>query len=240
MAVRCNAGAGSMRRISALLAALGIAALLATAAQTANTARFKLRGTVTYVVDGDTVDVRLTSGRTERIRLIGIDTPERGRCDAAEATTYARSLAQGRAAVLQGDATQPTRDRYGRLLAYVWIGDRDLGYQQLARGLARVYVYDRAFQRAERAGKTRSDGIWHACTSPAPQPSGKCDPSYPGVCIPPPPPDSTARTSPTRTSAWSAPTRTASTATTTASAARTDSVALKLLEELTRRQNREP
>ena len=32
------------------------------------------------VVDGDTVDVRLTSGRTERIRLIGIDTPERGKC----------------------------------------------------------------------------------------------------------------------------------------------------------------
>jgi micrococcal nuclease len=194
MAVRCKAGAGSMRRISTLLVVLAIAAALATAAQTANAGRFTLHGTVSRVVDGDTVDVRLTSGRTERIRLIGIDTPERGRCDAAKATTFARTLAQGRAAVLQGDATQATRDRYGRLLAYVWIGGHDLGYRQLARGLAKVYVYDRPFQRlpayqqAERTGKTRSDGIWKACTT-SPPPTGRCDPSYPDVCIPPPPPD---------------------------------------------------
>jgi micrococcal nuclease len=183
-----------MRRISTLLVMLTGAAALATAAQTANTGRFTLHGTVSRVVDGDTVDVRLTSGRTERIRLIGIDTPERGRCDAAKATTFARTLAQGRAAVLQGDATQATRDRYGRLLAYVWIGGHDLGYRQLARGLAKVYVYDRPFQRlpayqqAERTGKTRSDGIWKACTT-SPPPAGRCDPSYPDVCIPPPPPD---------------------------------------------------
>ena len=184
-----------MRWIWIISAAVVGAATFAAAAQTASTGRFTLRGTVTYVVDGDTVDVRLTSGRTERIRLIGIDTPERGQCDAAKATGYARSLAQGRATVLHGDATQATRDRYGRLLAYVWIGGRDLGYQQLARGLARVYVYDRPFQRlaayrqAERAGRTRVDGIWHACASPSPPPSGRCDPSYPDVCIPPPPPD---------------------------------------------------
>jgi micrococcal nuclease len=185
-----------MRQIRILLTTLAVAATLAATAQTANAGRFTLRGTVTYVVDGDTVDVRLTSGRTERVRLIGIDTPERGRCDAAKATGYARSLAQGRAAVLQGDGTQATRDRYGRLLAYVWVGGRDLGYRQLARGLAKVYVYDRPFQRlpayqeAERAGKTRGDGIWRGCggTEP-PSQSGNCDPSYLGVCIPPPPPD---------------------------------------------------
>jgi micrococcal nuclease len=93
--------------------------------------------------------------------------------------------------VLKGDPTQATRDKYGRLLAYVWIrGARDLGFQQLARGLARVYVYDRPFQRlgayraAERAGKRQSRSVWHACGS-----GPKCDPSYPDVCIPPPPPD---------------------------------------------------
>jgi len=184
-----------MRRIWTLLVVLAIAAALATAAQTASTGRFTLHGTVSRVVDGDTVDVRLTSGRTERIRLIGIDTPERGQCDAAKATTFARTVAQGRAAVLQGDATQATRDRYGRLLAYAWVGGRDLGYQQLARGLAKVYVYDRPFQRlpayqqAERTGKARGDGIWKACTSTPPPTVGRCDPSYPDVCIPPPPPD---------------------------------------------------
>src|SRR4051812_47085556 len=187
-----------MRRVSILMTALAAAAVLAATAQTAPSARFTLRGTVTHVVDGDTVDVRLTSGRTERIRLIGIDTPERGDCGAAKATAYARTLAQGRATVLRGDATQATRDRYGRLLAYVWVGGRDVGFQQLARGLAKVYVYDRAFQRlgayqrAERVGKGRTDGIWHACaaaTTPPPPPSNRCDASYPDVCIPPPPPD---------------------------------------------------
>jgi endonuclease YncB( thermonuclease family) len=184
-----------MRQIWIILTASIGAATLAASAQTAGSGRFTLRGTVSYVVDGDTVDVRLTSGRTERIRLIGIDTPERGQCGAAKATTYARSLAQGRAAVLQGDATQATRDRYGRLLAYVWVGGRDLGFRQLARGLAKVYVYDRPFQRlaayqqAERVGKTRNDGIWRACGSAPPPATGSCDPSYPDVCIPPPPPD---------------------------------------------------
>ena len=53
----------------------------------------------------------------------------------------ARRLADGRAVRLVGDRTHATRDRYGRLLAYVWIrGGGDLGYQQLLHGFARVYV----------------------------------------------------------------------------------------------------
>jgi micrococcal nuclease len=159
---------------------------------------FVARGTVTRVVDGDTLHVRLDSGRTEKVRLIGIDTPELGRCLAGRATRVARELAERRAVALRGDSTQATRDRYGRLLAYVWIrGQRDLGYQMLQRGLARVYVYDRPFARlpayraAEAAGHRASPSIWRNCAAPAPAPAtgGRCDPSYPGVCIPPPPPD---------------------------------------------------
>jgi micrococcal nuclease len=158
-----------------------------------------LHGTVTRVVDGDTVHVNI-GGRDERVRLIGIDAPEVGRCDAAKATSLARSLAQGRAVKLVGDRTQATRDRYGRLLAYVWIvNGPDVGYQELAHGYARVYIYDRPFQRlaayrrAEQTGRTRPDSIWRACSSPspspAPPPQRSCDPSYPTVCIPSPPPD---------------------------------------------------
>jgi micrococcal nuclease len=183
-----------MRRISPVSVVLICGALVAVAAHGASTPAFRLHGTVTYVVDGDTVDVRLDDGRRERIRLIGIDTPEVGECGFAKAASYARTVALGRATILVGDATQATRDRYGRLLAYVWAGGRDLGYQQLAHGFARVYVYDRpfrrlaAYQRAERLGRMRSDGIWQSCAS-SPPPSGRCDPSYPDVCIPPPPPD---------------------------------------------------
>src|SRR5919199_5418105 len=185
-----------MRKVLTIGALIAGAVVVAATAYGAPSGAFRLRGTVTHVVDGDTVDVRLTSGRSERIRLIGIDTPERGECGAGQATGYARSLTEGRATVLRGDATQATRDRYGRLLAYVWVGGRDLGYQQLARGFAKVFVYDRPFQRlgayqqAERTGKTRSDGIWQACSGPVTPPtSGRCDASYPDVCIPPPPPD---------------------------------------------------
>ena len=103
---------------------------------------FTKTGKVTYVVDGDTLDVRLTSGKTERVRVIGIDSPERGVCGASDATQATRSLAGDKNVTLVGDGTQDTRDRYGRLLAYVWLpSGKDLGYQLVAEGHAKVYVY---------------------------------------------------------------------------------------------------
>ncbi len=168
---------------------LVLALLLLVAVPAAGAGRFDFRGTVTRVVDGDTVDVRLTSGKRERVRLIGIDTPERGECAAAKATAAARRLALGRTVVLRGDATQDTRDRYGRLLAYVWIGGRkDLGLEQLRHGLARVYVYERPFARLALYRSAARRQV--TCAAPAPTTdTASCDPSYPGVCIPSPPPD---------------------------------------------------
>jgi micrococcal nuclease len=189
-----------VRHLLALLLVVLAAAAVAASAQPAREGAFTLRGTVTSAVDGDTLRVRLANGRSERVRLIGIDTPERGACLAAQATSQARRLAAGRRVVLRGDATQDTRDRYGRLLAYAWVRGRDLGFQMVASGLARVYVYDRPFQRlsayrsAERAGRARPQNVWSGCGATvappaAPQPRTNCDPSYPTVCIPPPPPD---------------------------------------------------
>jgi endonuclease YncB( thermonuclease family) len=128
-----------------------------------------LRGTVTYVVDGDTIHVR-TTDRNERVRLFGINTPERGECDFAKATALARRIAQGRRVELARDPTQTERDRFGRLLAYVSLPEgRDLGYEELARGYARVYVFARpfrrlsAYRRAERIGHMHADSIWRVC-----------------------------------------------------------------------------
>ena len=138
---------------------------------------FVMRGVVSTVVDGDTIDARLTGGRVERVRLIGIDTPERGDCFFAEASARTRALALGRRVVLRGDATQDTRDRYGRLLAYVDIGgSADLGRALIRGGHASVYVYRWPFQRvaayrvAESAAKAAPAGRWGACTSTAPTP----------------------------------------------------------------------
>src|ERR1700712_5213362 len=77
-------------------------------------------------VDGDPVVVRL-DGHSERVRYIGVDTPEsvkpgvRVQCFAKSAAKENRRLLPGRAVRLSYDA--PRRDRYGRLLAYVWRGD---------------------------------------------------------------------------------------------------------------------
>jgi micrococcal nuclease len=151
-----------------LASAVATAALAAPAAG-APTCAFTLHASVSRVVDGDTVHVQLRSGRDERVRLIGIDTPEIGECDAGRATALAQRLAAGRAATLIGDPTQATRDRYGRLLAYVVVpGAGDLGYRELAQGYARVYVYRpftrlTLYRRAARIGRTKPDSLARAC-----------------------------------------------------------------------------
>ena len=186
----------------ASVAALVVIAPTAAApsAPAATAGAFTHRGTVTRVVDGDTIDVRLTSGKRERVRLIGIDTPESGACHASTASARARQLALLEAVVLKGDPTQDTRDRYGRLLAYVWLpGGKDLGYQLIASGHAKVYVYRTSFQRlpayrnAEAAAKSAARGQWSACGAPttlvtpppttSPPSSNNCHSSY-SPCLP--------------------------------------------------------
>lgn len=183
-----------------LVAALAAAVVLA--GQAAGTPRgsFEYRGVVTRVVDGDTIDVRLTDDTRVRVRLLGIDAAERGACFAVQATARARELALSKRVLLRGDPSQATRDRYGRLLAYVWVpGGRDLGYQLLAGGFARVYVHGRPFQRlaayrhAESLAKRRGAGSWRSCggvirplapVAPvAPAPSPGCHPGY-SPCLP--------------------------------------------------------
>lgn len=79
-----------------------------------------LSGSVERVVDGDTLWVDLDDGGSEKIRLIGIDTPERGEPLYAEATDLVLNLAPvGSRIYLEID--QEERDRYARLLAYVWL-----------------------------------------------------------------------------------------------------------------------
>jgi endonuclease YncB( thermonuclease family) len=181
----------------AVLAVVALSFSAATAAAPAVTGgAFTSRGTVTHIVDGDTLDVRLTSGKTERIRLIGIDTPERGVCYFSQATARARQLAMSKKVVLRGDPTQDTRDRYGRLLAYVWLpGGKDLGYQLISGGFAKVYVYRNPFERlsayrtAGAAAKGASAGQWKACAAPVPlpkpptPPASSCHSSY-SPCLP--------------------------------------------------------
>jgi endonuclease YncB( thermonuclease family) len=76
-----------------------------------------LKKVVTDIVDGDTIDV-LQGDRTERVRVIGIDTPERGECGFGEAADVLAGHVLGERVVLVPGA-QDDRDRYDRILRYV-------------------------------------------------------------------------------------------------------------------------
>ena len=82
---------------------------------------------VESVVDGDTIKVSM-NGKVETLRLIGIDTPETKdprkpvQCFGAEASRKATELLAGQKVRLEADASQGERDKYGRLLRYVWRG----------------------------------------------------------------------------------------------------------------------
>ena len=95
------------------------------------------RGTlVQRVIDGDTVV--LANG--ERVRYIGMDTPERGERLFDEATAYNRRLVEGQRVGLLKD--QSEADRFGRLLRYVFAGDILVNAELVREGLAEAKRYD--------------------------------------------------------------------------------------------------
>jgi micrococcal nuclease len=129
---------------------------------------------VVEVVDGDTVKVAL-DGRRERVRYIGVDTPESRRpgtpveCFAKAATAYNRRLVGGQAVTVRTDV-EP-RDRYGRLLAYVY-RRRDGLFVNAAlvrEGYATVLTippnvaHAEEFVRLQRLARQARRGLWHIC-----------------------------------------------------------------------------
>ncbi|WP_404409372.1 thermonuclease family protein [Jeotgalibacillus malaysiensis] len=128
-----------------------------------------LTGDVTYVVDGDTLDVRLDDGSVERVRLLLIDTPETKHPMVGvepfgpEASEFTLQLV-GETVELELDAAE--RDRYGRLLAYVWHDSEMFNKKLLEEGLARVAVYPPntkyvdEFRAIEDEAKNNERGIW--------------------------------------------------------------------------------
>lgn len=169
---------------------------------------------VTQVIDGDTIEVAL-GGATYRVRYIGMDTPERGDPYFSEATDANRALVEGKMVILIKDVSKT--DRYGRLLRYVYLEDGIFVNAELVKqGYAVVATFppdirhQDLFLTLEREAREASRGLWAqpfvnepASTSPPlvntpaplptapPQPTeqANCDPSYPTVCIAPPPPD---------------------------------------------------
>lgn len=165
------------------------------------------RARVVRVVDGDTIVVDRGRGE-ERLRYIGVDTPESvdprqpvewlGR-EAAEAN---RLLVEGREVTLERDVSE--RDQFDRLLRYVWLRDDGdwllVNLELVRRGFAQVVTYPPDVRHVDRLLDAQDEaregavGLWgdppgDAVATPMRLTAGECDPAYPGVCIPPPPPD---------------------------------------------------
>ncbi len=141
---------------------------------------------VVYVNDGDTITVRL-KGKKRLVRLIGVDAPETGHSKALErrAKRHGRTPRQeaeaGRAAraalarlahkgdtvkLVDGRPQSKLTDRYGRMLAFVYLpGGRMLNQELIAGGWARVYQrfdfrHKAAFVRAEKEARRARRGLW--------------------------------------------------------------------------------
>jgi micrococcal nuclease len=127
---------------------------------------------VVRVVDGDTIEARI-GDRVEDVRYIGVDTPETVKpdtpvqCFGPPASAFNHHLVERRRVHL--DFGVERRDVYGRLLAYVHLGDRFVNADLVRRGLARSLtippndrfapLFRRLELRAARAGR----GLWGAC-----------------------------------------------------------------------------
>ncbi|MCY4089102.1 MAG: thermonuclease family protein [Candidatus Saccharibacteria bacterium] len=128
---------------------------------------------VMKVVDGDTIDV-LIDDQIERLRLIGLDTPETVdprkpvECFGLEASTKAKQLLLNKFVYLESDPSQGQRDRYGRLLRYVFLKSGfHYNLEMIKQGYAHEYTYkipykyQTQFKDAQRQAQLSQLGLWH-------------------------------------------------------------------------------
>jgi micrococcal nuclease len=119
---------------------------------------------VVRVVDGDTIVVAIGGSKGTKVRLIGIDTPERNRCFFEAATQRMRALVEGKRVTLTKDVSET--DRYGRLLRYVYVDSTFVNAVMVREGYASAATYppDVAhaveFVALERGARLAKRGLW--------------------------------------------------------------------------------
>jgi len=127
---------------------------------------------VTKVIDGDTIMVDI-GGTIETIRLIGVDTPETVdprkpvMCFGKEASVMMKRLVEEKNVILEIDSTQDNRDKYNRLLRYVYLEDGTLVNKKIIEdGFGFEYTYDISykyqteFKEAQKLAETNKVGLW--------------------------------------------------------------------------------
>jgi endonuclease YncB( thermonuclease family) len=118
-----------------------------------------LFGTVTRVVDGDTVAFKVHNGAIEKIRLADIDTPERDQPWGTEATAALRKWSMSKSARIEVVDT----DRYGRLVATLCVDDENINRRLVKEGHAwvyRKYLRDTSLIKLVARAKSSRTGLW--------------------------------------------------------------------------------
>ncbi|MGH9879187.1 MAG: thermonuclease family protein [Nitrososphaerales archaeon] len=125
------------------------------------------------MVDGDTIKANIRGG-VETVRLLAIDTPETKdprkavQCFGNEATKKMQSLAGGKFVRLVSDRTQGNRDKYQRLLRYVYDGNVFINAEMVKQGYAFSYKqyptkYLDQFNKLEKQTREKNLGLWEKC-----------------------------------------------------------------------------
>ena len=124
---------------------------------------------VTRVIDGDTIEIE----GGEKVRYIGIDTPETVdprkpvQCFGVEASKKNKEMVEGKMVRLEKDITD--RDKYNRLLRYVWLNDVFVNLELVKQGFAYSYSYppdikyQGEFLKAQQEAREAKRGLWSAC-----------------------------------------------------------------------------
>ena len=161
---------------------------------------------VLKVVDGDTIHISY-NGKDEKVRFIGLDTPETKdprkpiQCFGREAIAKMTELAENKKVRLEFDKTQGERDKYGRLLAFVYSEDnKNLAYEMIRQGYGNEYTYNSnpykyqsEFKEAARKAREENKGLWAENTcggdatkpadSPVPAPAPQPQQQAQGACV---------------------------------------------------------
>jgi micrococcal nuclease len=173
-----------MSRVQGLLLAGLVLAGSAEASLAAETPK-ALVGQVVSVVDGDTIKVRM-GDRVETVRYIGMNAPELHHPEKGEepggreATEANRKLVEGQTVRLELDVQE--RDRYGRLLAYVYLGDMMVNAEMVAQGYGQAMTippnvrHQELFLKLQREARLLQIGLWRG-TGPAPPEPGARSPA---------------------------------------------------------------
>jgi micrococcal nuclease len=125
-------------------------------------------------IDGDTIAVNM-NGHVETVRMIGVDTPETHRpntpvqCYGPQAAAFTKYLIGRNSVRLQADPLDTNRDRYDRLLRYVYLSDGTLVESKLISGgygfAYTLFPFEKAneFKNFESRAKLEAEGLWKAC-----------------------------------------------------------------------------